>query len=125
MLNKSRIYLYTNFDLIVNPDELAMYRGYIKKRIEGYSVAAITGEKEFMGLTFKLSENTLIPRQDTETWLEKVIQYHRNDPELSLILGRGAELFFLASSTIAEVRMVSVLIYLKMRLQLPRKTEFS
>ena len=91
VLNKSRIYLYTNFDLIVNPDELAMYRGYIKKRIEGYSVAAITGEKEFMGLTFKLSENTLIPRQDTETWLEKVIQYHRNDPELFVAdLGSGS-----------------------------------
>lgn len=126
VLNKSRIYLYTNFDLIVNPDELAMYRGYIKKRIEGYSVAAITGEKEFMGLTFKLSENTLIPRQDTETWLERsysIIEMILNC--LSLILGRGAELFFLASSTIAKVRMVSVLIYLKMRLQLPRETEFS
>ena len=74
VLNKSRIYLYTNFDLIVNPDELAMYRGYIKKRIEGYSVAAITGEKEFMGLTFKLSENTLIPRQDTEVLVEEALK---------------------------------------------------
>ena len=35
VLNKSRIYLYTNFDLIVNPDELAMYRGYIKRQTTG------------------------------------------------------------------------------------------
>ena len=36
VLNKSRIYLYTNFDLIVNPDELAMYRVHvtIKKIIQ-------------------------------------------------------------------------------------------
>ena len=91
VLHKQRIYLYTDFDLIVEPSELALYREYIKKRVSGISTAAIIGEKEFMGLTFKVNEDVLIPRPDTETWLEKVIQYHRNEQGLYVAdLGTGS-----------------------------------
>lgn len=91
VLHKQRIYLYTDFDLIVEPSELSLYREYIKKRVSGVSTAAIIGEKEFMGLTFKVNEDVLIPRPDTETWLEKVIQYHRNEQGLHVAdLGTGS-----------------------------------
>ena len=91
VLHKQRIYLYTDFDLIVEPSELSRYREYIKKRVSGISTAAIIGEKEFMGLTFKVNEDVLIPRPDTETWLEKVIQYHRNEQGLYVAdLGTGS-----------------------------------
>lgn len=91
VLHKQRIYLYTDFDLIVEPSELSMYREYIKKRVSGVSTAAIIGEKEFMGLTFKVNEDVLIPRPDTETWLEKIIQYHRNEQGLTVAdLGTGS-----------------------------------
>lgn len=91
VLHKQRIYLYTDFDLIVEPSELSLYREYIKKRVSGISTAAIIGEKEFMGLTFKVNEDVLIPRPDTETWLEKVIQYHRNEQGLTVAdLGTGS-----------------------------------
>ena len=91
VLHKQRIYLYTDFDLIVEPSELSLYREYIKKRVSGISTAAIIGEKEFMGLTFKVNEDVLIPRPDTETWLEKIIQYHRNEQGLYVAdLGTGS-----------------------------------
>lgn len=91
VLHKQRIYLYTDFDLIVEPSELSLYREYIKKRVSGVSTAAIIGEKEFMGLIFKVNEDVLIPRPDTETWLEKVIQYHRNEQGLYVAdLGTGS-----------------------------------
>lgn len=91
VLHKQRIYLYTDFDLIVEPSELSVYREYIKKRVSGVSTAAIIGEKEFMGLTFKVNEDVLIPRPDTETWLEKIIQYHRNEQGLYVAdLGTGS-----------------------------------
>lgn len=91
VLHKQRIYLYTDFDLIVEPSELSLYREYIIKRVSGISTAAIIGEKEFMGLTFKVNEDVLIPRPDTETWLEKVIQYHRNEQGLYVAdLGTGS-----------------------------------
>lgn len=91
VLKKQRIFLYTDFEQIVNPEELAKFKAYIQKRVQGISTAAIIGEKDFMGLTFQVNENVLIPRPDTETWLEKVIQYHRGDPDMQVAdLGTGS-----------------------------------
>ncbi len=91
VLHKQRIFLYTDFDLIVNPEELALFKSYIQKRVKGISTAAIIGEKEFMGLNFHVNEKVLIPRPDTETWLEKVIQYHRSESDISVAdLGTGS-----------------------------------
>ncbi len=91
VLKKQRIFLYTDFDEMVNPDELAQFKSYIQKRVSGISTSAIIGERDFMGLTFKVNENVLIPRPDTETWLEKVIQYHRGDQNLQIAdLGTGS-----------------------------------
>ena len=74
VLHKQRIYLYTDFDLIVEPSELARYREYIKKRVSGISTAAIIGEKEFMGLTFHVNEKVLIPRPETEELVERMLE---------------------------------------------------
>lgn len=91
VLHKQRIFLYTDFEEIVNPEELALFKSFIQKRVKGISTAAIIGEKEFMGLTFHVNEDVLIPRPDTETWLEKVIQYHRNDGVIEVAdLGTGS-----------------------------------
>lgn len=91
VLKKQRIFLYTDFEQIVNPEELAQFKSYIQKRLKGISTAAIIGEKDFMGVTFHVNENVLIPRPDTETWLEKVIQYHRGDPDIEVAdLGTGS-----------------------------------
>lgn len=58
------------------PDQaqLQLFNSYIEKRSQGIPVAYILGEKEFMGLTFKLNEDTLIPRPDTECLVEKIIE---------------------------------------------------
>lgn len=55
-------------------DELALFNEYIEKRAKGIPVAYILGQKEFMGLTFGLNSDTLIPRPDTECVVEKIIE---------------------------------------------------
>ncbi len=55
-------------------EQLDLFESYIKKREKGVPVAYIIGEKEFMGLSFKLNEDTLIPRPDTECLVEKIIE---------------------------------------------------
>ncbi len=54
--------------------QLEKFRECIEKRKKGIPVAYIIGEKEFMGLTFRLNSDTLIPRPDTECLVEKVIE---------------------------------------------------
>ena len=53
-----------------NAMEEQFYRMCIEKRATRIPLQHITGEQEFMGLTFRVNEHTLIPRQDTEILVE-------------------------------------------------------
>ncbi len=55
-------------------EEKSLYDELIRRRAEGEPVAYIVGEKEFMGLGFSLNRETLIPRPDTETVVEYLIE---------------------------------------------------
>lgn len=58
---------------LTNEEEAKMLE-CIEKRKKGMPIAYITGEKEFMGLSFYVNESTLIPRPDTETIVETLIE---------------------------------------------------
>jgi len=70
--------------------ELKDFYSYIEKRKSGIPVAYILGEKEFMGLTFKLNQDTLIPRPDTECLVEKVIEKNSFDSPKIIDLCTGS-----------------------------------
>ncbi|MCI6232257.1 MAG: peptide chain release factor N(5)-glutamine methyltransferase [Selenomonas sp.] len=74
VLEKERIYLYVHFDEPLQPQELAEYREAIKQRIRRVPVAYIIGQREFMGLTFHVTEDTLVPRPDTEILVQAAIE---------------------------------------------------
>lgn len=74
ILGRERIYLYVHFDEPLEPAELARYREAIKQRVQRVPIAYIIGEKEFMGLTFKVTEDTLVPRPDTEILVQAAIE---------------------------------------------------
>lgn len=73
LLKKQRIYLYVHFDEPLQAEELAAYREMIKKRVAHVPVAYILGEKEFMGLTFCVTSDTLVPRPDTEILVQAAV----------------------------------------------------
>jgi release factor glutamine methyltransferase len=60
-------------------DEVSAYFDAIDKRITHYPLQYIIGEWEFMGLPFKVNENVLIPRQDTEVLVEKAFKVVENE----------------------------------------------
>ncbi len=63
---------------ISDDKSIDIYRAYIKKRAAFVPVQYITGRQDFMGMTFSVNENVLIPRQDTEVLVEKVLKLIEN-----------------------------------------------
>ncbi|GLR83921.1 peptide chain release factor N(5)-glutamine methyltransferase [Bradyrhizobium iriomotense] len=60
--------------------EAAQLERYAQRRLVGEPVARILGSKEFWGLSFQLSDATLVPRPDTETVVELALEIFRESP---------------------------------------------
>lgn len=72
------------------PDALAIeVNSYINRRLSGMPVQYITGSCEFMSLKFMVNKNVLIPRADTETLVEAVIEKYRTSSAAQRILDIG------------------------------------
>jgi release factor glutamine methyltransferase len=60
-------------DKELTPQQAAKYTKVLKRRLDGEPIAYITGEKEFWSLSLKVSQAVLIPRPETETLVEFVL----------------------------------------------------
>ncbi len=67
-------YYYMHIDEEMSEEQVREFEVLIKKRAERVPLQYITGEQEFMGLTFHVNSNVLIPRQDTETLVEEALK---------------------------------------------------
>jgi release factor glutamine methyltransferase len=68
-----------------------------QRRLHGEPVARIVGEKEFYGLTFGVSPATLVPRPDTETLVDAVLEVVDRDAAVAILdLGTGSGAILLA-----------------------------
>lgn len=72
------------------------YLNWIRQRAEHIPLQQLTGEQDFMGLTFTVNENVLIPRQDTEILVEEVLkELHDGMRILDMCTGSGCILLSL------------------------------
>ena len=81
VLRKQRIYLYVHFDEPLDKEELAAYKELIKQRVAHVPVAYLLGEKEFMGMSFKVTPAVLVPRPDTEILVQVAVERLRGYPQ--------------------------------------------
>lgn len=65
-------------------EKLSAYENTLKKRASRIPLQQILGQQEFMGLTFFVNEHVLIPRQDTETLVELVLN-EQKDKDVSIL----------------------------------------
>ncbi len=65
------------------------YRFLIRQRAERIPLQHLTGKAEFMGLSFQVDQNVLIPRQDTEALVELALPEVRGKRVLDVCTGSG------------------------------------
>ncbi len=89
-LGLDRVQLYLKFDQPLKDEEVTKLREMVKRRISGEPLAYITNSRGFYGLEFKVTPEVLIPRPETETLVEKALDYLKTlDQEVISVLDLG------------------------------------
>ena len=89
ILGISRTELITNLRRAVTDDEVKRVNETAARRAGGEPLQYILGETEFMSLPFKVNRATLIPRSDTETLVEHVLEHMNGKACEILDVGAG------------------------------------
>jgi len=102
-LGLKRIDLYVRYDQPVSPQELALFKTMILRRVKREPVAYIIGKKEFWSMDLNVTEDVLIPRPDTECLVEHALAIVSGDDSnrswklLELGTGSGAIILSMAA----------------------------
>ncbi len=75
VLGLSPIDLVLAHDKPVTEKQINEVRSMVLRRLRGEPLQYIMGTQEFMGLEFKVNKDVLVPRADTETLVETVLEY--------------------------------------------------
>ena len=90
-LQLDRSQLILNLDKKIKNKEKEIFFNYIARRKKSEPIAYITGYKEFWKNKFKVDKNVLIPRPDTETIVEQVLNdLNINSAKKILDIGTGS-----------------------------------
>jgi release factor glutamine methyltransferase len=73
-LQVNRAWLLTHPEQLLSNEQQSRFNDLFGRRISGEPIAYLLGEREFYGLTFKVSPATLIPRPETELLVEEALQ---------------------------------------------------
>lgn len=104
VLKWRRLNLYIDAEKTLPLESILRFNELINRRLEGVPVAYLTGTKEFMGLSFAVNENVLIPRPETEILTELVGEYLR---------GLGREVIFADLGAGSGAICISILKFVK------------
>jgi len=90
ILKKEKAYLYTYPSHLLSEEESDAYDELLKRRQQGEPVAYLVGKKFFWSMEFTVTKEVLIPRPETETLVEAILQLPL-PPEASFLeLGTGS-----------------------------------
>ena len=85
------MYIRMYLDKQLTEEQEKYFLEMIKERLNERPIAYIIGNREFMGLDFFVQEGVLIPRPDTETLVEEIINICNNRTGLNILdIGTGS-----------------------------------
>ena len=90
MKNYDRAQFFVKWSKEATDNEIESFMGLIEKRSTRVPLQQIIGSVEFMGYPFKVTEEVLIPRMDTEVLVSEALKLvHKKDQILDLCTGSG------------------------------------
>jgi release factor glutamine methyltransferase len=93
VLGIDRTPLFVRLPGPIAADALATYDALIEERTRDTPVAYLTGEREFMGLTFEVIPGVLVPRPETEllvSWAVSWLREREREPVTVVDVGTGS-----------------------------------
>lgn len=93
-------FYYMHSDEDLTEEQTSEFENVLKKRAERVPLQYITGEQDFMGLTFHVNSSVLVPRQDTETLVEEALKTAKPGMRiLDMCTGSGCILISILKNT--------------------------
>jgi len=90
-INKDRKYILLNPRINLNKNELRIFQNLIKQRSLGNPVSYLINKKFFWKSEFLVTNDTLIPRPDTELIVENVLSLTKNKNKINILdIGIGS-----------------------------------
>jgi len=89
VLNKTREELLINLNQKIEPQKISYFHKLIDRRSSKEPIAYILKEKEFWSKSFLVSNNTLVPRPETELMVEKIVKIFKTKDIFVLDIGTG------------------------------------
>ncbi len=90
VLGCTRAHLYTWPEEEVPPEKAQAYQALIQRRQQHEPIAYLIGHKEFWSLSFDVTQDTLIPRADTELLVQVVLDHLPESPQEVVDIGTGS-----------------------------------
>ena len=87
--NLSRASYFLQKEGHLSSEQCVSFQTMLKKRMARIPLQYIIGYQEFMGFTFQVTPDVLVPRQDTECLVEKALLYCSGKRVLDLCTGSG------------------------------------
>lgn len=94
-----RIDLYCRFEDEPGEQALATFRDLVRRAARHTPIAYLVGRKEFFSLSFEVNADVLIPRPETETLVERAVDYCKgcSDPRVEVLdVGTGSGCIIIA-----------------------------
>tara|TARA_B100000902_G_scaffold131945_1_gene130700 strand:- start:1958 stop:2812 length:855 start_codon:yes stop_codon:yes gene_type:complete len=91
ILGKDREFILLNQNETLNKSCFDNYKNLINQRSKGKPIAYLMEKKSFWNFEFKINDNVLVPRPDTELIIEEVLKRTKNKDKLKLLdIGVGS-----------------------------------
>lgn len=101
-INKTSVFVRINPDFEIERDEADKIEAFAERRLKREPVSKITGTRGFWRLDFKVTQDVLDPRPDSETLIEEALKIFKNRTESLKILDLGTGSGCLAQALLCE-----------------------